>query len=78
MSLASSYCFLPFNFDISVLFDSDKVISLPVKLTKPLTSILYVSNDKNHLVDMRKVVQHVEVPVLGKSERLGHSITIKP
>jgi len=46
-------------------FFSQKTQTFPVKLTKPLTAILYVSDSKKHLDSLRKIVQHVEVPVLG-------------
>ena len=49
-----------------VICCSTKTVTLPVKLTKPLTSILYISNSKQHLIELRKVVQHVDVPVLGE------------
>ena len=45
---------------------SNEAVTLPVKLTKPLTAILYVSDSRQHLVQLRKVVHHVETPVLGK------------
>lgn len=53
------------------LIYSAETVTLPVKLTKPLTSILYVSHDKQHLIDMKKVVQHKEAPILGTSSALS-------
>ncbi|KAF6029792.1 hypothetical protein EB796_011890 [Bugula neritina] len=47
---------------------SQKTQTFPVKLTKPLTAILYVSDSKKHLDSLRKIVQHVEVPVLAPAQ----------
>lgn len=49
----------------SVFIFSNKEVYLPVKITEPITSILYITSDKNHM-ELIKDTLHVHKIVEGK------------
>lgn len=46
----------------------------PVKLTDPLTAILYITADKEHIVELQHVI-HVKEVVEGETFRIFYSIS---
>lgn len=55
--------------DTVVKLSADKLQSLPVKLTDPLTAILYVSSDRTHLEEMRNAIHVAHLAVADAHEQ---------
>ena len=49
--------------------ESDAYIRLPVKLTDPLTPILYISQDKKHLLEMKGAIHYAKLAVADPHEQ---------